>query len=302
VKTPAFGPIASALLAALRTVRGARVVVIAAARAGRAQAEALDASLKSLEELADYHPAHALYIHTQQRVSVLIEQLSALPETAKLTRLLVDAEDEYVPSAPPMSPLTRSYFNCWGAFDAAAGIRRETFGTCILSVGRALGMAPEFLALVDAMQQSSMGVYVFDASNPDGTVSLRDLVSDQAIAAIAPSGWEGSRGELWLVRVLPAPAPGLPAVAFTTPYILRDAGEQAWRAYLARTLKGAMTDPKKATTALKYGIDWSEYIFAGYAGHTSTAIFLTGLPDVPASLPHYSPRKISAVRTRSAGR
>jgi hypothetical protein len=33
-----------------------------------------------------------------------------------------------------------------------------------------------------------------------------------------------------------------------------------------------------------------EGISAGYAGHVTEAILLEGLPDVPASLPHYSPR------------
>ena len=31
---------------------------------------------------------------------------------------------------------------------------------------------------------------------------------------------------------------------------------------------------------------WSELIFEGYSGHNSGAIFLHGLPDVPASRPH----------------
>lgn len=46
----------------------------------------------------------------------------------------------------------------------------------------------------------------------------------------------------------------------------------------------------KTTAVLKHGIDWSEHSFAGYAGHVTEAVFLKGLPDVPASLPHCSPR------------
>src|SRR2546429_5175048 len=55
------------------------------------------------------------------------------------------AEDLYVPSAPPMSPLTKSYFTCWAFFDACAGPANETIGTTILETGAAFGMHPELL-------------------------------------------------------------------------------------------------------------------------------------------------------------
>jgi hypothetical protein len=60
--------------------------------------------------------------------------------------------------------------------------------------------------------------------------------------------------------------------------------------YVAVQNQVAKGDANKTVAVLKYGVDWSEYIFAGYAGHVTEAIFLEGLPDVPASLPHYSPR------------
>ncbi|MBX3269713.1 MAG: hypothetical protein KF729_05605 [Sandaracinaceae bacterium] len=80
------------------------------------------------------------------------------------------------------------------------------------------------------------------------------------------------------------------SVVFTTPYVLRGASERDWVAYLDRALGAAKGDADETVAVLKYGIDWSEYIFAGYAGHVTEAISLEGLPDVPASLPHYSPR------------
>ena len=33
---------------------------------------------------------------------------------------------------------------------------------------------------------------------------------------------------------------------------------------------------------------WNEFVFEAYANYQFDAIFLTGLPDVPASLPHAS--------------
>jgi hypothetical protein len=40
---------------------------------------------------------------------------------------------------------------------------------------------------------------------------------------------------------------------------------------------------------LKYGREpnfWNEFVFKAYHHHRHDAIFLTGLPDVPGSLPH----------------
>lgn len=288
--TPA-GPIATRLVRALSPVKGARVVDLRAFREGTARAAELQKTVAKREDLADFHPAHALYVYVQNQVSVLAEQLTALPETAKLADRIESAQDEYMPGGPPMSPLTTSYFTCWAFFDAAVGQRRETLGTCVVAVGKVLGMDPSFIALVQAMQDSCMRVYVHEGFNADGTTNLRDLVSGSGVPCIVPSGWRGARGEVCLARVLPPPRGAAEvSVVFTTPYVLRGASEQDWAAYLGRTLGAAKGDANKTIAALKFGIDWSEYIFAAYAGHVTEAIFLEGLPDVPASLPHYSPR------------
>lgn len=271
---------------------GAQVVDLHAVREGKARAAKLQASVAKSEDLADLHPAHALYVYVQSQVSVLAEQLTALPETAKLADRVAAARHEYMPGEPPMNPLTTSHFTCWAFFDAAVGPRHETLGTCVIAVGEALGMDPRFLAHAHAMQDSCMRVYVHDEASAPGTASLRDLVSGARVSCIVPGGWRGSRGELWLARVLPPPAASVGgSVVFTTPYVLRGAGEQDWLAYFDRTLGTARGDAKKSIAVLKYGIDWNEYIFEGHAGHVSEAIFLEGLPDVPASLPHHRPRR-----------
>ncbi len=285
------GPFATRVIHALRTAKGAQVVDLNAFRAGAALSAELQATGTKRDGLSDFDPAHALYIYVQNQVSVLTEQLTALPETAKLTDRLTSAEDDYMPSGPPMSPLTTSYFTCWAFFDAAIGERRETLGTCIAAVGNAFGMDPNFLALVEVMQDSCMGVYVHEGFNADGTTNLRDLVRGDRMPCIVPSGWQGAVGELWLARVLPPPVGAADVwVVFTTPYVLRGTTEQDWTAYFDRTLGVKKGDANETRAVLKYGIDWSEYIFAGYAGHVAEAIFLEGLPDVPSSLPHYSPR------------
>jgi hypothetical protein len=281
------GPIATRLVREVRKTSRARVVDLHAFRVGAARAAEFQKSVATREDLADFHPAHAVYVAVQNQVSVMAEQLTALPATAKLASRIGAAEDEYMPGGPPMSPLTVSFFTCWAFFDAAVGQHHETLGTCVLAVGKALEMDPPFLDLVQAMQDSAMGVFVHEGFGPAETTTLRDLVSGARVSCIVPSGWRGTSGELWLARVLPPPrGVGSVSVVFTTPYLLRGASEQDWLAYFERTLGEARGDVKKATFALKHTIDWSEFIFAGYVGHKAEAIFLEGLPDVPTSLPH----------------
>ena len=285
------GPVAKKLVSGLRAVQQARVVDLRSFREGAARAAELQKAVATREDLADLHPAHAVYVHVQSQVSVLVEQLAELPETAKLANRIEAAQDEYMPGGPPMSPLTTSHFSCWAFFDAAAGARRETLGTCVLAVGEALGMDPTFLSLGRTRQHSRMSVYAHEGADGAGRTVLRDLATGARAPCIVPSGWRGSRGELWLARVLPPPVAALEvSTVFTTPYVLRGARESDWLAYFDRVLGPAKGDAAKTDVVLKYDIDWNEYIFAAYTGHVAEAIFLTGLPDVPSSLPHYSPR------------
>ena len=81
--------------------------------AGRVTVDALQRTVVTKEALAGFHAAHAPYIHAQNQVSVLSEQLTALEEMAPFADIVSEAEDSYMPSGPPMSPLTTSYFTCW---------------------------------------------------------------------------------------------------------------------------------------------------------------------------------------------
>ena len=68
-------------------------------------------------------------------------------------------------------------------------------------------------------------------------------------------------------------------------------GKADWTAYLSKSLIGLTASEKRRRLheLLKYGREpnhWSEFIFQAYHHHQYDAIFLTGLPDVPGSLPH----------------
>jgi len=210
---------------------------------------------------------------------------------AAFVKLISAAEDEYLPSGPPMSPLTASFFTCWAFFDACIGEAEETIGTTVMSVGAAFGMHEELLRVIGLMQKSRMGVYVHEGGDKNA-VMLRELVTNRVCRAIVPSGYRGQPGELWYVRVLPPPLPGLSEhVVFTTPYLLLWPGESEWQAYFRRALSDASLSDRGAHYEhhMKFGPTrnyWTEFVFEAYVNHRTDVILLAGLPDVPESRPH----------------
>ena len=181
-------PIAKRIVAKMKLHWQRKVVNIKNVIAGHAMAEELQKTVVSQKELEGFHPAHAAYVYAQNQVSVMSEQLTALKEMAPFADIISKAEDLYMPSAPPMSPLTTSYFTCWAFFDACAGPANETIGTTILEVGSAFGMHPELLRLIQLMQDSRMGFYIHHGR--EGNVSvLEDLVTTAVYRAIVPAGY-----------------------------------------------------------------------------------------------------------------
>jgi hypothetical protein len=108
-----------------------------------------------------YDPLHAIYIHTQNLLSVITEALQAVPEPAlnRFFDTIAAADELYMPSGPPMSPLTTSYFNCWLLFDLKVGLDQETLTTLIVDLQRHFGLDKNTLAVMQSMQESRMGVY-----------------------------------------------------------------------------------------------------------------------------------------------
>jgi len=224
-------------------------------------------------------------------MSVMAEQLLVLPEMKALAKLVGTAQDDYMPSWPPMSPITTSFFWCWANFDAAVNAHRETLGSVTLAVATEFGVHPKMLTLMQTFNDSRMGVYRVEGHG-ESHVQLRDLVTSQQCSAICESGYTGSVGELWFARVLP---PALPAqtdyVVFTSPYVLIAPDVMGWTEYFDRI---AAKDSHRSRIEalqrhLKWGTSrryWTEFVFEGYVNHQPGAIFLKGLPDVPASRPH----------------
>lgn len=283
-------PIAEKLVRRMKRERDGEVVNLKNVIAGRAAAEELQQTVVSKERLAGFHPAHAAYVYTQNQVSVMSEQLTALDEMAPFAAIISKAEEFYMPSGPPMSPLTKSYFTCWAFFDACLGPGNETIGTTAWEVGAAFGMHPELLRLIRLMQSSRMGLYIHQGTD-DNLVLLEDIATGDACRAISPTGYSGKRGELWYVRVLPPAIPGSSEhVVFTTPYVVLHPGAPDWLAYFSRTFAH---DPQAHVEDyerhMKYGPTrtyWNDYVFEAYVNYRAEVIYLAGVPDVPQSRPH----------------
>jgi hypothetical protein len=284
--------IAEALVARMKQEARGKIVDIRGAIAARGAAAELQKTVVTTEQLARFHPAHAAYVYVQNQVSVMSELLTTLDEMAPFASLLAEAEDLYMPSAPPMSPLTSSYFTCWAFFDACVEPTHETIGTTVLTLGAAFGMHPELLRVIRLMQESRMGLYVHEGA--EGHLAhLRELVTGAVRRAIVPGGYRGQTGELWYARVLPPPLAGSSEhVVFTTPYLVHRPVLPAWQAYFRRTLPDAPAHARLAAYEhhMKYGPTrryWNDFVFEGYVNHRQDAIYLAGLPDVPESRPHF---------------
>ena len=247
--------------------------------------------VKSFEALvrSGHDPLHAAYIAAQNFTSFFAEAVSQFREFDPYCEIVGNAEKEYMPDAPPLSPLTRSYFTTWAFFDVRFGPDRETIGTCLHDVADLLGMDPFMAETIRRFQDSRMCIYEH-CGIEDGRCCLRELVTDQEFRCHNASGYRGKAGELWYVRLCP-PILDLADyhVAVTTPYILIGTNKADWTAYLKKNLLGSADTPKALHDFMKFGKEpnaWSEFIFQAYHHHQSDAIFLAGLPDVKGSRPH----------------
>jgi hypothetical protein len=253
---------------------------------GRADMPSVEKFIKS-----GLDPIHAAYAFVQHITSFFSEGVSRLPEMKKYAKIVIKAEDEYLPSQPPMSPLTTSFFTTWAFFDLRFdGI--DTLASCLIEANDVMCMNPDQLDALKKLADSRMGIY--EHVGIDGSyVRLRELVTDAEFTCHNASGYRGRPGELWYVRLLPPLLPVLARyhIAFTTPYILIHASKDDWMQFLKRgkSQSGFGNDRGGLHRFLKYGPDptyWNEFVFKGYHHHLNDAIFLAGIPDLKATLPH----------------
>ncbi len=296
-----MGPISKKVIAGLKKAKNQKIIQIEELREAKEYSSELENSVVTEEQLVDHDPLHAIYIYAQNRVSVLVEQLADLKSLSKLTGTLDQADDIYLPSSPPQSPLTQSYFTCWGFFDWSVGIKKESFGTVIIDLLKYLKADTELIKIIECMQNSRMGIYIHKGII-DRYVILEEFITGEEIKAFVSGSYQGNENEIWYIRVMPAPFPDLNyeySVALTTPYVLVEikdnqivpASKTDWEAFFDRNFKKTEKQDqiKEYETLMKYGKNkyfWNEFIFEGYASYEKDMIMLAGFPDIPLSMPH----------------
>ncbi len=240
-------------------------------------------------------PCHAPCVFAENVSSFFFESISVMDEAEGYYTIVTNAEDEYMPMGPPMSPLTRSYFTMWAMFDVRFGSSRGTIGSCILRIMAEFDPPVWLVGTIERMRQSRMSFFVHCGRDGEN-ILLREVGMRETLFCRVPAGYIGNEGEIWFVRVLPPPSPLLrDHIVFNTPYVFLQHPEFLFVDYLERELARMMARERRLRTddsrghLLKYGLTpnhWNEYIFRAYVNHRNEAVFLTGIPDIPETLPH----------------
>ena len=233
-----MGSVADKIARKIISSRGSKVVDLARCREGRKMA--LETGIVGegpiSAKFADLDPCHAIYALAENIVSLMAESISGMREANGFVRIVGEAEDEYMPGGPPMSPLTVSYFTMWAMFDVRFGSSRETMGSCILRIASEFDSPSWLTDTVGLMQKSRMGFFVHCGSEDEG-VLLREVDTREVVSCTVPAGYAGGAGEIWFVRVLPPPHPLCRRhIVFITPYVIHGWPERAFVDYLEREL------------------------------------------------------------------
>lgn len=282
-------PVALKVMKELRKAKRQPVINLAAAREAKELQKSLLAPRPELDSLPPNHAAWLRALPVLSGIASLLLETHALRKLADRVR---DADEEYMPGGPPMSPVLDSVFMTWWMADLGSGPVRESLCSVIAECGPALGLPAELIRCARVLDESRWGVYRVKDLGAD-RVELEELMGETRVVAHVPDDLR-SRGPLWLTRVLPPlHAEGSDWVVWTTPYLLGGpSAESEWRAYCERAVAGASLEQRVDRLAQHFKARgtperFMELIMDGYAGESEIGeIVLLGVPDRPETLPH----------------
>ncbi|MDA2923940.1 SEC-C domain-containing protein [Acidobacteria bacterium AH-259-L09] len=288
-----MGAISSKLKKRFSQLQNRKIVKISEMSNAKKMSAEAQKTINTFDELIakGYDPVHAVYVNTQNLLSLFAEQFSVLPEMEIFHDIMEKAEDMYCPSGPPMSPLTGSYYTLWAFSDFRFGKDKESITSCFIDLADIIRFSPMNKEAAILLDQSRMGLY--EHSGIDGKlIVLKELLTKKVHKCLCPSGYHGRKGELWYVRLADTPMANLAySIVLTTPYILVEMPKIAWIDYFERNLITTTTVgmENRLHRLMKFGKSWNywnEYVFQAYVNHRSDVIYLTGIPDLPKTLPH----------------
>jgi len=246
--------------------------------------------LAEIEKLG-FDPNHRVYTDYQNLLSVFEEAVTIHRDLKFYRKKESIFYRDYMPSYPPMSPITSAYYAYWVSCDFQFGKDNETINTIFSDVGKAEDFEEMIFKIGSNLHDSHMKFYRHMGCQ-DGLIMLKDIMSDKMYLCKSNSGYEGSVGEIWFVRIVP----NLDKVhdyyiIMTTPYVILRNSEDDWILFFNRQgiEKGDPEMEIKYRDFMKNPptpIYWLEYLVEAYVNYQPHNIRLTGIPDVSGSKPH----------------
>lgn len=237
-----------------------------------------------------------LYGATTNLFSFLQENLLQEFASPAVIRTLMKEINLFMPSYPPNSPITNSFYSYHSIFDNHLPSYYETFARIVGDFFRETGQFTQILPVADVLHRSSMALYrCLDGGELDRG-RLFDMVAKREIDVDFNSGFTPVKEGLLITRLLPYLGPGLlptedpqRALSSTTPYLLASPSAASWERFLEKNFskKGAlqMDLVKEFFKRGRRRNEWVETFFDGYFGYTSSSVTIMGLPGIPLSQP-----------------
>lgn len=113
-----------------------------------------------LSKFVGNNPCHTLYASAQNVVPLMADLISVLKEAKGYVRIVGNAEEEYVPSGPPMSSLTVNYFTMCALFGGRFGSSRETTKSCIPRLAPEFDCTSWLIGVIGRKKRSRIGFFV----------------------------------------------------------------------------------------------------------------------------------------------
>jgi len=283
--------ISSKIINELKNNKFAKIINLSEFNSGKEQLMKIESKLDKNVKEYQYDPSHKIYIYTQNLLSIFSEEFSITKEFKEYYDIVVEIDDTYMPSGPPMSPLTGSYFTFWCFCDLRFGKDNETIGTILYDLAKEYKLDELLLKSIQNLNQSYMSFYVHNGFDTD-LIVLKEIVTNKEFRCICPSGYKGTKGEIWFVRIVPNIDNIYNyQIIMTTPYIIIKYKEKDWLSYYQRQSisKENINHVEKLYQFQKNNSDnkyWHNYIMDAYVNYFNDRINLTGIPDLKGSKPH----------------
>ncbi len=238
-------------------------------------------------------PSFHAYAATLNAANEFASQALDILELVPFNNLLADIQEEYMPSYPPISPVTSAFFAAWMVLDARDSFTGMTLGELFAQYLEHAGGIECLRKAMVALNGSFCSFYEVTDVGPPG-VKLWDIRGNREVQCWNSSGYPGRKGEFWYVRLLPPLVEGSNrSVTISTPYLFREGNRRKWEDFFQRHLASAADAGNALRDYLKYGKSlgyWLEFVVQAFLGYNGNMILVTGVPDHPASLPHSHPK------------